>query len=114
MASALISASGNWKYSRRGLSFSRRSRISTAVSPYWWANAMASSVVFPISSVMALMRDLSQWLRAHKVLVAHAAPAARSSRLVIDSIVIETYGMDQRLRQENPADGRRYHQSSGG
>ena len=44
-----------------------RLRISMLVSPYWCANAMASSVVMPISSVIALMRDLSQWLRAHRV-----------------------------------------------
>ena len=46
---------------------------------------MASSVVLPISSVMALIRDLSQWVRAHKGM-AHAAPAAASnSRLVMVS-----------------------------
>ena len=44
-----------------------------------------SSVVKPISSVMALMRVLSMWLRAHRV-DAQAAPAARSSRLVINRL----------------------------
>jgi hypothetical protein len=38
---------------------------------------MASPVDKPISSVMALMRDLSMRLRAHAV-DAHAAPAASS------------------------------------
>jgi hypothetical protein len=46
---------------------------------------MASSVDMPISSVMALMRDLSMRLRAHTV-EAHAAPAASNSRLVIDRL----------------------------
>ena len=38
----------------------------------------------PISSVMALMRDLSQCLRASRGWVANAAPAPRRSRLVIE------------------------------
>jgi hypothetical protein len=46
---------------------------------------MDSSVVIPISSVMALMRDLSMRLRAHSV-DADAAPPASSSRLVINRL----------------------------
>src|SRR5882724_13401657 len=49
---------------------------------------MASGVDSPISSVMALMRDLSMPPLAHMVVVARAAPAARSSRRVMELIVL--------------------------
>jgi hypothetical protein len=47
---------------------------------------MDSSVVFPISSVMALMRDLSQWVRACNGSAQAAPAAARSSRLVMGAL----------------------------
>ena len=85
VASALISPSVSVKYSLR-LSTVCRSRISTCVSAYWCANAMASSTVFPISSVIALIRALSHRVRPHSG-AAHAAPAAASnSRLVMPAL----------------------------
>src|ERR1039458_262062 len=53
---------------------------------------MDSKVLRPISSVMALMRDLSMWVFAAirgVAKVANAAPAARSSRLVMIMIVVD-------------------------
>src|ERR1039457_3454805 len=53
---------------------------------------MDSKVLRPISSVMALMRGLSMWVFAAirgVAQVANAAPAARSSRLVMIMIVVD-------------------------
>src|SRR4051794_36619948 len=70
------------------------------VSPYLWANAMASSVVTPISSVMAEMRDLSHPLaRSAGAPAATAAAAAKSSRLVIDGIVSRGRGRGEAIKK---------------
>src|SRR5207248_7722109 len=54
---------------------------------YCLANAMDSSGVLPISSVMALIRERSKWRFAHNAGVLKAA--ARSSRLVIRTVAYD-------------------------